>query len=327
MPVTAFGASPETLQAVWTGEATPSVTSISNRLPPERGSPIQPESGIIFRDLVEAGAYIRNFGIIDPRIRFGNRTGLLGRQLNGSLENSYIVAQSGVAGFRTTSLGGGGTPEAQNGITLFFFSVNGGRIRNSFTDFRIWVPMGGAPDFVFQMPVIGGLVGNVGQNAGLGIRSNIENCYVRGDMHSSNFEAGGIAKELSSSDVRNVYTTSVIGTVTGATAFIGGLVGEVMPSANVEGTNFFVDPAAGSADGIDNGNCASGATCVRGTTGTAASDAAALAEIRALSVLPADWSADDWDLRGPTQTPALKYGGGPDVCGDLCGQLIPNQPD
>ena len=96
----------------------------SNRLP--SGDP----SGVIFRDEVEDDAYIYNLGIVDPRIRFGNNGAILGSELKGSLENSYIVAQSGVAGFRVT-------PGTIGAFTLFFTEVKGGRIRNSFTDFSI----------------------------------------------------------------------------------------------------------------------------------------------------------------------------------------------
>ena len=49
--------------------------------------------------------------------------------------------------------------------------------------------------------------------------------------------------------------------------------------------------------------------------------------LRQFSTLPNGWTADNWDLRSKTQVPALKYGGGPEVCGSLCGQTIPNQRD
>ena len=300
----------------------------SNRLP--SGDP----SGVIFRDEVEDDAYIYNLGIVDPRIRFGNNGAILGSELKGSLENSYIVAQTSVAGFDRMS-------GVTGVVSLFFSEVTGGRIRNSFTDFRIW------DTSLPPTPAEGGLVGDVTWDGSSTIRSSIENCYTREDLHSDGYNVGGIAYRIRESNARNLYTTgTMMRRSLTLSATEGGLFGFVGPSANLRGTNYFVDPDVyhtsmltlagedtstlaghGGVDGVGDGVCDAAATCLRGTTGTAASDADALAEIRALSTLPADWSADDWDLRGPTQTPALKYGGGPDVCGRLCGQLIPNQPD
>ena len=46
-----------------------------------------------------------------------------------------------------------------------------------------------------------------------------------------------------------------------------------------------------------------------------------------LTTLPPAWRADNWDLRSNEQLPALKFGGGEEVCGELCGEIIPNQPE
>ena len=271
----------------------------SGRAPPSGAS------GVIFRGTVSSGAYIRNLGIIDPRVRFGTGGGILGSILKGSLENSYIVAQSRVAGF-ASSRGNGG----------FFFEVDEGSIRNSFTDFEI----------VLDRTFSGGLAEDIGGTSST--NGVVENCYTRGNItiNSSGTDLGGIALTAGLVTISNVYSTVSIGRGAGVTTSSGGLFADVSASAIIAGTNYFVD-SLGGANGITTGNCDAGATCVRGTTGTATSDADALAEIRALSVLPTDWSPDDWDLRGPTQVPALKYNGGPDVCGDLCGQIIPNQRD
>ena len=287
----------------------------SNRSPP--GSP----TGIIFQNIIENSAYIRNFGIIDPRVLFGNAGGLLGRDLQGSLENSYIVTQSGVAGFSYS-----GTT-----ISALFFSRVGsnGRIRNSFTDFES--------------------LGTTQIGAGLALRITapsasvlimINNCYTRGSisMLGGGELLGGISSSFINAISRNLYSTVLIDPIGAGST--GGLFSGIGSGADtrVEGTNYFVSDVA-NAQGIGMGgintdcDMASMAICRRGAGLTATnppvptSDADALSQIRALSVLPADWSADDWDLRGPTQVPALKYAGGPDVCGRLCGQLIPNQRD
>ena len=48
---------------------------------------------------------------------------------------------------------------------------------------------------------------------------------------------------------------------------------------------------------------------------------------REISTLPDGWSADDWNLRTDTQVPALKFGGGEDICGDICGETMRFQRD
>ena len=209
---------------------------------------------------------------------------------------------------------------------LFFNEISAGSydgsIKNSFTDFEL---LGAA-----ARGAGGGLVKEIGGSGGVSGTAEVENCYTRGNMPyvNSGIRLSGIANVVGNARIENVYSTVLIDP-TGATT-PGGLFSQVSTgmATNVLGTNYFVD-GAGSNEGFGFGSCEPTATCVRGTNdpSTAASDADALAEIRALSVLPADWSPDDWDLRGPTQVPALKYNGGPDVCGNLCGQLIPNQRD
>ena len=241
----------------------------SNRVPPI----VANFSGIIFQDVIENGAYIRNLGIIDPRVRFGTGGGILGRRLEGSLQNSYIVTQSGVAGF------------AGREFALFLGQLYQGSISNSFTDFESLGPVPADAGFVFRFD---------GTNS---TRGTAENCYARGiitiDVFGQN--AGGIAKSNYSANVRNLYATVTMSLANSAITPTSGALfqerssGPPPPINSIAGTNYFVDDWGG-ADGVYTGSCDVGATCVRGTTGTATSDADALAEIRALSVLPTDWS-------------------------------------
>ena len=95
---------------------------------------------------------------------------------------------------------------------------------------------------------------------------------------------------------------------------VGGIAGNIGTSNRIIGTNYYTGPPA---DAVGDGTACVAPTCNQIT----------LPDLQAISTLPTDWDAEDWDLRGPNQVPALKYGGGPDICGELCGQVIPNQPD
>ena len=159
--------------------------------------------------------------------------------------------------------------------------------------------------------------------------ARLQNSYTRVGVRASGSvgnpsRAGGAAARL----VQNVYIENVYTTGTATSAFSGqpgGLVGDSgitagrMTGDAFRGTNYYIANVGMNGIGIvANANSACLATNCSHIT---------LAGLRALSALPTGWSADDWDLRGSHQVPALKYGGGSSVCGDLCGQVIPNQAD
>ena len=259
-------------------------------------------SATIIEERIESGAYVRNLGIADIRYRLGESTSILVIQNRGSIDNVYIVKQTNIGGFISNS--------ATGNFTSLMVNLNGmtGTINNSFTAMNFIIGSSVRSPFVYQ---------NVG---------NITNCYTRGSIESEIVIVASLIAAQLDGGMENVYTTGIIRSTSGGIApppSHGALIGEKASGARtlLTGTNYYVS-SPGSDNGVNGIGNDSGAdicngTCTRQT----------LNQLRQLATLPSDWSADNWDLRDPTQTPALKFGGGPNVCGELCGQIIPNQPD
>ena len=266
-------------------------------------------ASIFFENLVAASRVV-NIGFIDFRVRFsGDDGGFLAFEASGTaqIQNVYLARQTSVFGLSAAT-----SAAAEVSGALIGRLIGTSRMRNSFT---------AGFDFIF--PEITQHFGTGFIAAEMRDNARIENCYARGDLDPNatmpfNVVNAGLitATIYNTTRIENVYTT---GDLPLATAAEGALIGNVNTAApQVNGTNYFVS-SRGGANGIDTtpGSWSCTGTCMRQT----------LVQIQQISTLPADWSADDWDLRGPTQVPALRFGGGPAVCGELCGQLIPNQPD
>ena len=261
----------------------------SDRIPRNQALGPSSVSGMIFRKMT-ADAYLRNLGIVNMIGRFGS--------IGGS--DTWVAILVGILeGSIDNSYILGGSFKAPSGsvrVSAFVARSSGSSIRNSFTAIDGTL----APNTV----IAGGLVASSPPANG----GSIVNSYSRVNVRAEYQYAGGIAGDGRGISFRNVYSTGRV--QFNGTAKKGGIVGQPPDSSSsFRGTNYYTS-------GVGQLNCTA-QVCSQLT----------LAELRAISSLPSDWSAEDWDLRGSEQVPALKYGGGPSICGTLCGQLIPNQPD
>ena len=144
--------------------------------------------------------------------------GLLGYQLNGSIEGCYVTGN--VSG-NSTEVGG-----------LLGYQ-SGGDIKNCYTTGNVSSSassVGGLVGYIASGSIsncyvtgdvsslasfVGGLVGY--QNSG-----NIEGCYATGNVISNSIDVGGLVGHITSGSISNCYAT---GNVSSSTSDAGGLVG------------------------------------------------------------------------------------------------------
>ena len=264
-------------------------------------------SATIFAGEIVGGAYIRNLGIMNIRYRVGENTAVLSALNRGLIHNVYIANANFERGYIIAPGVSGRSHSIMVGAQR-----TGGRVVNSFTAMDVGWDDGTSTSSTQQGNASSALVGDARGG-------RVINCYTRGDLVTDPTSTAvgsivGYMNNIAGGWIENTYTTSTIAIPTAQT---GAIVGTKGSAGQLQGTNYYVN-GAGGTNGISSFN---NTTCA----GTCAQ--INLADLRSLATLPSTWSADDWDLRGPSQVPALKYGGGPDICGDLCGQIIPNQTD